>query len=183
VQCYTAGMSRKSKITLAVSLLAMTAMLVAQSGGIKWTPPKRWTVDAPRPMRLATYKVPAAAGDSEGAECVVNYFGSGQGGSVDANITRWTGQFQTPGGQAVTGKTEKQTSNGIKVTTLDISGTYIASGGPMMQSGPPKPNSRMLAAIVEGKQGMVFFKFAGPKKTVTAGEAEFKAMLSSIKPE
>jgi hypothetical protein len=159
-------------------------MLVAQSaGGIKWTPSKRWSVEPARPMRAATYKAPAAPGDSEAAECAVNFFGAGQGGTVDANIKRWTGMFQTPGGQPVTGKTEKSTVNGVKVTTLDISGTYIASSGPMMASGAPKANSRMLAAIAEGKAGTVFFKFAGPKKTVTAGEAEFKAMLSSIKPE
>lgn len=134
-------------------------------------------------MRAATYKVPAAAGDTEAAECVVNFFGPGQGGTVDANIARWTGQFQTPGGQPVTGKTNKQTINGVKITTLDISGTYVAGTGPMMAPGQPKANSRMLAAIAEGKAGTVFFKFAGPKKTVTAGEADFQTLLKSIKPE
>ena len=162
----------------------LTAFLVAQSaGGIKWTAPKRWSVEPARPMRAATYKVPAAAGDSEGAECIVSFFGAGQGGTTDANIARWTGQFQTPGGQPVTGKTEKLTISGIKVTTLDISGTYLATSGPMMASGAPKPGSRMLAAVVEGKQASVFFKFAGPKKTVAAGETEFQTMLKSIKPE
>ena len=41
----------------------------------------------------------------------------------------------------------------------------------------------MLAAVVEGKQANVFFKLTGPKKTVLAAEAEFQAMLKSIKPE
>jgi len=37
----------------------------------------------------------------------------------------------------------------------------------------PKPNTRMLGAIVEAKQGSVFFKLAGPKKTRRA-EASIK---------
>jgi hypothetical protein len=178
-------MSRKTKITLAVLSISLAAMLVAQSaGGVKWTPPKRWSMGPANQMRVATYKVPAAAGDPEAGECKVNYFGSGQGGPTDANITRWKGQFQTAGGQPITdAKTEKLTISGFKVTTLDISGTFTDSSGPMMAAGAPKAGYRMLAAIVESNKGSVFFKFAGPKKTVTAGEAEFKAMLSSIKPE
>src|SRR3989442_5734028 len=43
--------------------------------GIEWTPPSRWTAQSERPMRLATYLVPAAPGDREGAEGAVFYFG------------------------------------------------------------------------------------------------------------
>ena len=49
-------------------------------------------------MRAASYTIPPAAGDSEGGECVVYYFGSGQGGGVEANIKRWIGQFTAPDG-------------------------------------------------------------------------------------
>ena len=72
-------------------LLALA--LNADSGaGLRWTPPANWKSEAQRPMRLATYTVPPAAGDHEGAECGVFYFGQGQGGSVDANMDRWIGQ-------------------------------------------------------------------------------------------
>ena len=43
--------------------------------------------EAQRPMRLATYTV------APDAECGVYFFGSGQGGSVEANLDRWIGQF------------------------------------------------------------------------------------------
>ena len=152
--------------------------------GIKYTAPAKWSLEPDRPMRVATYQVPMAAGDPEPGECGVFFFGAGQGGSVQANLDRWTGQFQTPGGQPVgSPKTAKQTVNGIAVTTVDISGTYMQSSGPMMAAKQAKPNYRMIAAVVEGKQGPLFIKLTGPKKTMAAAEADFQTMLKSLKPE
>ena len=37
-------------------------------------------------MRAATYTIAVVPGDQGPAECVVNYFGPGQGGTVDANV-------------------------------------------------------------------------------------------------
>ena len=164
--------------------MALSALLIAESaGGVQWTAPKRWSRQADRPMRAATYTVPKADGDPEAGECGVYFFGAGQGGSTQANLDRWSKQFQTPGGQPVEGKTQKQTIGGFNVTTVDISGTYMASAGPMMAATTAKPNYRMLAAVVEGKQANIFFKLTGPKKTVAAAEVEFQAMLKSIRPE
>lgn len=132
-------------------------------------------------MRAATYVVPAAAGDKEDGECAVFYFGPGQGGGVEDNLKRWIGQFQQPDGKPSdkAGQIRKQTVNGLAVTTIDLSGTYL-SGGPMSPVKTPKPGYRLLGAIVEAPQGPVFFKFTGPAKTVAAGEAAFQAMLKSI---
>jgi len=52
----------------------------------------------------------------------------------------------------------------MKVTTIDLSGTYTATGGMAMTPQAPKPNTRMLGAIVEAKQGSVFFKARGTEK-------------------
>ncbi len=133
-------------------------------------------------MRAATYTVPAAAGDKEDGECGVFYFGQGQGGSVDANLKRWIGQFQQPGGKPSdsVAKTQKKTIHGINVTIVDVSGTYTGAGGPMMAAQTPKPGYRLLGAIAEGPEGPIFFKFAGPAKTVAASQAKFDAMVQSI---
>jgi len=62
--------------------------------------PKSWKQsDATRPMRLATFEVPAAEGDKENSEFVVSSFAGG-GGGVDANISRWVGQFAPEGRKA-----------------------------------------------------------------------------------
>src|SRR5207248_81736 len=51
--------------TALLCLLLATPALAESAGGISWTAPTAWKVDAPRPMRAATYLVPAAKGDSE----------------------------------------------------------------------------------------------------------------------
>ena len=161
-------------------MFLMALWLAADSGaGIKWTVPSSWKAEAERPMRLATYTVPAAAGDSEPGECGVYYFGQGQGGSVQANMDRWIGQFQSK----EPAKRDQRTVHGMKVTTVDVSGAYAGMAGPMAKTqSAPKPNYRLLGAIVEGTQGSVFFKFTGPAKTVAQNQAAFDKLLSSLQP-
>jgi hypothetical protein len=147
----------------------------AHSGGVKWTAPARWEAKPASGMRAATYIIPAAEGDSEGAECAVF---ENLGGGVQANITRWVGQFDNREGEP---NQKSETINGLPVTTVDVSGAF-KGGGPMMgQSGAPKAGYRMLGAIVEGPEGDVFFKLTGPAKTVAAAQDEFQAMIKSIK--
>ena len=153
------------------------------AAGISWTPPKRWTRAADRSMRAATYQVPAAAGDSEGGECAVFYFGPGQGGNVQANIDRWIAQFEQPDGKpsADRAKSGRETINGIPVTRIDLSGTFLG-GGPAMGAGTAKkPGYRLLGAIIEAAEGPVFFKLTGPANTVRSAEKEFEGMLASLK--
>ena len=128
-------------------------------------------------MRAATYTVPASGGDKEDGECGVFYFGPGQGGGIDANLQRWISQFET---QAKP-QTAKKTVNGLSLTTIDLSGTYLASAGPMSPTKTSKPGYRLLGGIVEGPQGAVFFKFTGPAKTVSANQAAFEKLLASVR--
>ena len=131
-------------------------------------------------MRLTTYSIPPAPGDQDAGECGVYYFGQGQGGSVEANMDRWIGQFQSKEAP----KRDQRTVHGLKVTTVDVSGVYSGMGGPMAKSAaPPKTNYRLLGAIVEGPQGSVFLKFTGPAKTVAQNQAAFEKMLASLSPQ
>jgi len=159
------------------ALLALVALpaLAESAGGVTWTPPKGWTAGEPRPMRAATYAVPAAKAEAEGGECAVFYFGAGQGGGVDDNLRRWTGQFE--GASAAARRVE--TVHGLKVTRIELEGTYLSGG----MSGPPvaRAGYRLLGAIVEGKEGNVFFKFTGPARTVEAARKDFEALLQSLR--
>jgi hypothetical protein len=160
-------------------LLFATGLLVADSGGgIHWTVPASWKPEAQRPMRLATYTV------APGGECGVYFFGAGQGGSVDANLDRWIGQFEQADGKAsrAAAKIVKRAIHGLQVTTVDVSGAYTGMGGPTTQPGPAMPGYRMLGAIVEGPQGSIFIKFTGPAKTIAANQAAFDKMLASLEP-
>lgn len=149
---------------------------------VKWTAPARWTTGPEKPMRAATYLIPAATGDAEGAECAVF---ANIGGGVQANLDRWVGQFELPGGgdAAEKAKTSKQTINGLAVTTIDLLGTYKGGGVAMGQTSAPKTGYRLLGAIVEGQSGPgseVFFKMTGPVKTMAAAEKEFQTLLKSL---
>lgn len=165
---------------LLIGLMIAVPLLAESASGVKWKAPTAWKSEGERPMRAATYMTPAAAGDSEGGEIAVFYFGPRQGGGVQANIERWEGQFSQKAGPA---KTSKSTAAGMSVTSIDLSGTYAASAGPMSPTKVNKPGFRMLGAIVEAPQGAVFFKFVGPAKTVAAQEAAFQGMIKGITKE
>jgi len=159
-------------------------MLMAETvGGLRWTPPAGWKSEGAVPMRAATYKIPPAAGDHDGAECVVYFFGAGQGGSVQANIERWNGQFTDLGGKPAAAKIAKRTVHGLPVTTIAVSGAYSGMGGPMATAKTFKPGYRLLGAIVENPGGNVFLKFTGPEKTIAANERNFAQLLESFQKE
>lgn len=158
-----------------LALLVASTVWAESAGGLSWKSPTGWKTDGPRPMRAATYKVPAAKGDSEEAECAVFYFGQGQGGGIDENLKRWAGQFE--GNPAVTPK--KETIGGLPAHIVEFSGTYTGGGG-MMGPKTSKPGYKLLGAIVEGPNGPVFFKFTGPAKTVDGAKADFMKLLKGI---
>jgi len=167
---------------LAVFFAALGAIAADSGGGLRWTAPANWKSEGQRPMRLNTYSVPPATGDTEAGECGVYYFGPGQGGSVEANIDRWIGQFQQPNGKPSkdVAKVDKRTIHGLKITTVDVSGAYTGMGGPMAPQGAPKSGYRLLGAVVEGPQGSIFFKFTGPAKTVAQNQHAFQQLLSTL---
>ena len=160
-----------------VVILAAAHALAASStaGGVRWSVLARWKEKPEKPMRVATYSVPGAKGAAEG-ECAVFYFGKGQGGSVEENLSRWAGQFE--GGPRA--KNETRTIAGLRVHVTEAGGTYAASAGPMMQSQEKKPGYRLLGAIVEAPEGLVFFKLTGPSAAVEAARADFDALLKSL---
>lgn len=167
---------------LIVSAITALGLFAESSAGLKWTAPAGWKSEGSRPMRAATYAVPAAPGDKDSAECVVYFFGAGQGGGVEQNIERWKSQFQQ-GGKQAPAQVQKKTIHGIPVTTIDASGAYTGMGGPMNPDRTPRLGYRMLGAVLEGPGGNIFIKFAGPAKTVAANQAGFEKLLESFQKE
>lgn len=111
---------------------------------------------------------------------MVNYFGPGQGGGVDANIERWKGQMLGTDGKPAVAKIDKRAGRGVPITVVDTTGTYSGMGGPMMAGAKPAPGYRLIGAIVEGPGGSVFFKLTGPAKTIAAQQKNFEQLLTSI---
>ncbi len=132
-------------------------------------------------MRVATYQVPPVAGDHAPAECAVYFFGTGQGGSVEANLDRWATQFAQSDGRPVVPQEQNRTIHGLPVHTIRVEGTYLAAGGPMTPVTETKPGYAMLGAIIEAPDGLVFFKFTGPARTVSENQTAFDTMLGSLR--
>jgi hypothetical protein len=128
-------------------------------------------------MRVATYRI-GAPGTSDPPECAVFYFGEGRGGGVDENIQRWADQFE----RSPAPKRSTRTVRGFRVHLADISGTYLSPAGPMMQSQGKKPGWRLLGAVVQGPEGLVFFKLTGPAAGVAAAQRGFAALIDSLAP-
>ena len=162
-------------------MVALAAALSAQGATLHLSAPKEWTVrPSSSAMRVAQYALPRAAGDSEDGELIVYFFG-GQGGSVQANLDRWLGQMAQPDGRPskAVATTETLTVNGMKITVLDVSGTYVAEMAPGSPTRHNKPGFRLKAAVVETGGGPYFVKLTGPAKTVERWNTAFAAFLKS----
>ena len=164
-------------------MLAAVFVSIASAATLNFAAPAGWkTVATSSSMRVAQFALPRAAGDAVDAELVVYYFG-GSGGTVEANIERWLGQMQQPDGKpsSAVAKRDMRTVNGLKVTLVDVSGTYIAEMTPGSPQRHNSPNFRLRAAVIETPNGPYFIKLTGPAKTIAASEKPFEAFLSSVK--
>ena len=146
--------------------------------------PAGWKRVQPKSNMIETeFSIPAAEGDAAPGRMTV----MGAGGSVQANIDRWYGQFTQPDGSATKDKasTKKLNVGGSAVTLVDVSGTYKDMPGGPFAGGQAvdRPNYRMLAAIIEvPDRGSYFLKFYGPAATVAANADGFRKMVEGMVP-
>lgn len=121
----------------------------------------------------AEFILPRAAGDDADGRLTI----STAGGTVEANIDRWKGQF---GGSPTNARQEQIEAGGMSVTLVDLSGDFNDQRGPFA---PPvnRPGYRMMAAIIPVNGRLHFVKATGPQKTIEAHAEEFKAFIRSVK--
>ena len=153
------------------------------AGELRFTAPEGWVREQPTSaMRVAQYKLPKADGDNEDASLVVYFFGATQGGATQANIDRWISQIQQPDGSSSKdkAKTEAATINGLKVATVDLTGTYTAEMAPGSGTFHNDANYRLLAAVIETPKGNYFLKLVGPAKTVGRWEQSVTGFVKSF---
>ncbi|MFM7167019.1 MAG: hypothetical protein ACKO3T_17415 [Planctomycetaceae bacterium] len=131
------------------------------------TLPKSWSAsDQQSQMRLATYFIPAAAGDKDKGELAISTFAGG-GGGIAPNLQRWISQFDAAGRKAAV---KKGKAGANEYYVADITGTYQKSvGPPILRKTEPAPGYRMLGVIVVLPSEEVYFlKLTGPDATVKA---------------
>jgi hypothetical protein len=142
--------------------------------------PKDWkAVEPSSSMRMAQWSY------ARESEIVVFYFGAGQGGSVEANLDRWYGQFEQADGKPTRerAKVTKSKAGALTITRADVQGTYRAPVQPGAAELHNEADYRMIAVVVEGPSGPWFIRFLGPAKEVAAGETSFDSFLSGLRLE
>ena len=152
-------------------------------GGLSAVLPAGWKPIAPSSsMRTAEYQLAGASGGD--ASLVVFYFGADQGGSVEANIDRWYGQFTQPDGKATQAHSRRweKPVGSLKATLVDITGTYTG-GGMGGGANAPQTGYRMLGAILVSPRGPFFFKLVGPAAAVDHWNKSFEQYIDSALPE
>ena len=164
----------------AMGVLVLVALLAS---GLTFTTPDGWRPSPPgSSMRVAEFTLPRASGDAEDAQLVVYYFG-GSGGSVDANMQRWVGQIEQADGKASSAVAKKETRkvNGLALTLVDVSGTYVAEMAPASPRRNNKPHFRLRAGVVETPKGPYFIKLTGPERTIGRWDGAFNQFVGSFK--
>jgi hypothetical protein len=172
--------ARRLIASLAVVSAATSAF--AQGASLKLDAPAGWVSKTPSSsMRVAEFALPKVGKDAEDATVTVFFFG-GQGGNVQANIDRWLGQMAQPDGKAskdVAKTTTLTSASGLKITVVDVSGTYVAEVSPGSAEKFNKPGFRQCAAYIETPGGPYFAKLLGPAETVAKWYDSYVGYLKS----
>ncbi len=154
-------------------------------GEVVYTVPEGWVSEPPRSqMRRAQFRWPGGEGSDDAVLAV--FFFPGTGGSVEANLTRWYGQFKQPDSSSTLYHVNKsyRIINGIPVTLVYVTGIYVRPKNPMVMMGGPVeelPDYAMLAAIAETRNGPWFFKAVGPQKTIDRWKNSFDEFVKSFR--
>jgi hypothetical protein len=161
-------------------VVALVIGILGAATALAFDPPTNWTPLSPStPMRLAEWRV------RERSEVAIFFFGPGQGGSAEANVDRWMGQFEQPDGASTRDRSKRSETRvgDLKVTRVDITGTYVASVRPGRSERRNEPDYRMIAAVIEGPGGPWFIRFLGPREEVSREEVAFDSFLSKLRLE
>lgn len=165
----------------AVAVAAETFTIAG--GALSLSAPDGWKKVPPKSAIVETeFEIPAAEDLPAGRMTVM-----GAGGTVQANIDRWIGQFAQPDGGSTKDKTTTKQFKlaGCAVTMVDIPGTYKDTPGGPFAGGKTveRPDYRMLAAIVETPDaGNYFLKFYGPAAVVAKHADGFRRMIEGVVP-
>lgn len=173
--------------SLVLSLLLVAACRAADRGSPialldyeALVPPSFVARQATSSMRLAEFDVPRP--DSMHAEVIVYYFGEGQGGSADANITRWSTQFMAPDGGHVTPRVIDVSGTVFTTTLAEFEGAYARGVGMGPDTAAAEPGQALVAAVVETPRGNLFLQLFGDRAAVQDAREDFLHMVTSIHP-
>ena len=135
-------------------------------------PPEFRQVPPANQMRLAEVQVADASGDPAKVSTIAF---STAGGTVEANLDRWTRQVLDEAGQPAKSSISERETSGVKWSHIESTGHFVGMG-----EGPAKPAWMLRGAVVKLPKGLLFVKMTGPAEAMKAHGAGFDAMMSGM---
>ena len=136
--------------------------------------------------RRAGYRVPKAGADTEDAELLVLFYGTGSNGDRDKTWDPWFKQFD--GDAKTEAARETFEVGGNHVETFEVVGTYKLNVGPRKPGTTSSPvqmvkkDYRMIGVMVRTPdRGNWYLRLVGPTDTVVAHKAELRALIEGAK--
>ena len=163
-------------------LVGVTALSTAQTnppqpvafriGSVRFDRPEGWNYSRPADgVRAAQLEKKSA-----GAPLLITFtrFPPGSGGTVQANVDRWRGQFLSANQPA---DVQTPTGTTLPLTLVKLAGTMKGGvpGGPSADT----PDTLLLGAILESSEGLVVVKLSGPKNAIAREEAAFLDLVKT----
>jgi hypothetical protein len=121
----------------------------------------------------AEFSLPRADGDQADGRLTI----STAGGTIEANIERWKGQFQP---QPKVAEQNVVDISGLKVTFVDFSGDFNDQRG-RFAPGEKRPGYRMIAAVIPVGGKLHFVKATGPERTISSHANAINKFVHSAK--
>ena len=139
-----------------------------RGGGVdglpNWQVPSGWKAAGPKPMRLASFDIPDAAGNGDVSISKL----SGNGGGLLANVNRWRGQVglaPLEAGALAANSKAVATAGGDSGTWVELVGT----------------EKTILGAIVARGEVSWFFKLTAPAPVAAQNRDAFEQFVRSIR--
>lgn len=146
--------------------------------GLAFTPPEAWTRNTPSSsMRVAEFVVPDASGDPAKA-CSLVFF-MPFGGTIEANVQRWSGQVLDAQQKPATPKVETIDAAGLTITTVELVGTYLDG----MPGGERTPRNDWMfrGALIPLGGGIASVRMTGPKDAMASHAQAWRDLLAGAK--
>jgi hypothetical protein len=172
-------------VTLLALALSASAAHAEQSTvmGLRFSVPKGWKrVQTASEIRGAQFRIPRAGRGSEDGELVLFQFTPDDSKGIQSTLDRWYEQITQPDGRPSkdAAVVSTRTVHGLRVTLVDVAGTYRPQLGPMEHR--ERPGYRLLGAAVEGEGGPWFWRAIGPAATMDKAKRGFDELVDSLEP-
>jgi hypothetical protein len=149
---------------------------------LTFTLPQGWIAETPAvALRKVQARVPRAAGDDHDAELTVLWRGAVGMGPLEAQLTRWAQQLTQPDGGSSRERLLLSTRKvGTRtVTEAELAGTCVAEKQPGSPERWNELDWKLLGAVIESEFGPYYLRLLGPRATVDAAAAGFRALIES----